>query len=118
MTLAKGMTHTGYLVMSHLPGILHRIDLDGILGDWRTTRPYSLQRVEIGAKGNASLFPEVSDKLLNAIGRAAQAVDGDLCPRATLSAYPLSDGGSALDLQFHQLILSILKLLFSRNEIA
>ena len=117
MTLTQSLAHTGYLVMSHLASILHRIDLYGILRDRRTVIPYLSERVEIGAEGDSTLFPEVSDKFLNAICRTAQAVDGHLCPRATLLAYPFCDGGSALDLQFHQLILRILKLLLSRNEI-
>ena len=103
--------------MSRLASILQRINLHRIFGNGRTIPPDQLQRIEVRTERDATLFTEAGNHVLHIADRTAPPVDANFSTGTTLTAYPLSDGGCALNLQAHQLKLRSLQLLFSSQEI-
>ena len=123
MFLSQGLADTGYLIANALTSVFQRIDFYRILRDWRTISPNHFQRIQIGTQGHPPLLPQISNQFLDTIGRTARTVDGHLvrthgtCPHEFLSQ-PLGNGGCALYLKFHQLILRTLQLFLGCEEIS
>ena len=119
MDVSEGTAQARYLRLGVLTGVFHGVNRYLVVGNGRAVAPNLVQRVEIGAHGDAALLAQVMDERLHGLGVAAHAVDAHLCVLvAELAAEPLRDGRRALDLELHQLEGSTVELFGGSEEIA
>ena len=117
MLFTQCLTDTGDLFAGALTRIFQREYLHRILRNVRTILPDQLQGLIVRTEGDTALFTEVGNQVLHIAGRTAPAVDAHLCTSPTLTTDPLHNRRCTLYLQFHQLKLRSLQLLFCCQKI-
>ena len=119
MLVAESASDAHQFAVDGLACQLQGVNLHGVLGDGGAVTPQLTERVEVGAEGDSALTAQVGDERFHLGSRADHAVDAHFGAADVVQflAQPLADGGCALDLQLHQLVLRALQLVGSGKEV-